>query len=66
MTRNEWGLPVASSDDELDEHGLLKKAVVEAIQKLELAQLNNTSRPHARLLEWEALHILRKAMRGEK
>ena len=66
MTRNEWGLPVASSDDELDEHGLLKKAVVEAINKLELAQHGQTITPHIRLLTWEALHVLRKAMRGEK
>jgi len=42
---------------------MLKKAVMEAIDKLELSQHSQTNAPKGRLLAWEALHVLRKATR---
>lgn len=65
--RNAWGIPMnyeqGGSNNELDEHAMLKKAVMDAISKLELSQHSQTNAPKGRLLAWEALHVLREAMR---
>lgn len=65
--RNQWGIPMnyeqGSSNNELDEHAMLKKAVKDAIAKLELSQHSQTNAPKGRLLAWEALHVLREAMK---
>ena len=68
--RNAWGIPTnhlghEGSLHELDDYSMLKKAVDEAIDKLELSQHSQTSAPHGRLLAWEALHILREIRRGK-
>jgi hypothetical protein len=68
--RNAWGIPTnhlgeESSLNELDDYTMLKKAVDQAINKLELAQHSQTTAPHGRLLAWEALHILREERRGK-
>jgi hypothetical protein len=52
-----------SSNNGLDEHAMLKKAVMDAIAKLELSQHSQTNAPKGRLLAWEALHELREAMK---
>ena len=52
-----------SSKKELDEHAMLKKAVADAINKLELSQHSQTNAPKGRLLAWEALQVLRGAMK---
>jgi hypothetical protein len=63
--RNAWGIPMNyeqdSSKSELDEHAMLKKAVMDAINKLELSQHSQTNAPKGRLLAWEALQVLREA-----
>jgi len=68
--RNKYGIPVnhlgqESSLDELGKHSMLEKAMQDAIKHLELAQHSKTNAPHGRLLAWEALDILRRALRGE-
>jgi hypothetical protein len=68
--RNAWGIPTdlgqESSLDELVPHAMLEKAMKEAIAKLELAQNSQTNAPHGRLLAWEALDILRTALRSKR
>lgn len=69
--RNEWGIPTnhlgeEGSLDELATHAVLEKAMKEAINKLELAQHSKTNAPHGRLLAWEALDLLRTALRSIK
>ena len=65
--RNAWGIPMNyeqdSSNNELDEHAMLKKAVMDAIAKLELSQHSQTNAPKGRLLAWEALQVLRGAIK---
>jgi hypothetical protein len=66
--RNPWGIPTevleeAGSPDELLPHAMLEKAMKEAVDRLELAQHANTNAPHTKLLAWEALDILRTALR---
>ena len=65
--RNAWGIPMNYEQDgspvELDEHAMLKKAVADAINKLELSQHSQTNAPKGRLLAWEALQVLRGAMK---
>ena len=65
MTKNPWGIEMQTSGVDMNDT-LLRNAVIEAIDKLELAQHYTSTSPHTRLLAWEALHILRKALRGEK
>ena len=65
MTKNPWGIEMQTTGVDMHDT-LLRNAVIEAIDKLELAQHYTSTSPHTRLLAWEALHILRKAMRGEK
>jgi hypothetical protein len=65
MTKNPWGIEMQTTGVDMNDT-LLRNAVIEAIDKLELAQHYTSTSPHTRLLAWEALHILRKAMRGEK
>lgn len=70
MKRNPWGINPdhtrqEGSINELPTHAMLEKAMKDAIQKLELSQHAQTNAPHSRLLAWEALHILRTALRGE-
>jgi hypothetical protein len=69
--RNEWGIPVnhlgqEGSLHELPPHAMLEKAMKDAINKLELAQHSKTNAPHGRLLAWEALDVLRTALRSIK
>jgi len=69
--RNNWGIPTnhlgqEGSLDELAPHAVLEKAMKEAINKLELAQHSKTNAPHGRLLAWEALDLLRTALRSIK
>jgi hypothetical protein len=68
MTKNPWGIEANHVGHEamLEKEMVLTAAVKEAIDKLELAQHYTSTSPHTRLLAWEALHILRKAIRGEK
>jgi hypothetical protein len=68
--RNVWGIPTnhlgeEGSLNELAPHAMLEKAMKEAIVKLELAQNSQTNAPHGRLLAWEALDILRTALRSK-
>ena len=67
---NPWGINPnharqEGSINELVTHAMLEKAVKDSITKLELAQHAQTNAPHSRLLAWEALDILRRALRGE-
>ena len=67
---NPWGINPnharqEGSINELATHAMLEKAVKDSITKLELAQHAQTNAPHSRLLAWEALDILRRALRGE-
>jgi hypothetical protein len=69
--RNEWGIPTnhlgqEGSLHELPTHAMLEKAMKDAINKLELAQHSKTTAPHGRLLAWEALDVLRTALRSIK
>jgi hypothetical protein len=68
--RNVWGIPTnhlgqEGSNNELAPHAMLEKAMKDAIVKLELAQNSQTTAPHGRLLAWEALDILRTALRSK-
>jgi hypothetical protein len=68
--KNPWGIQPnhagqESSINELLPHPMLEKAMKDAIKHLELAQHAQTTAPHGRLLAWEALDILRRALRGE-
>lgn len=67
--KNAWGIQPnhvrqEGSINELATHAMLEKAMKEAINKLELAQHNQTNAPHSKLLAWEALDILRRGLRG--
>jgi hypothetical protein len=69
--KNAWGiepkhLGQEGSLHELPPHAMLEKAVKEAISILELAQHSKTNAQHGRLLAWEALDILRTALRSIK
>ena len=65
--RNAWGIPMnyeqGGSKNELDEHAMLKKAVMDAIDKLELSQHSKTNALKGRMLSWEALQVLRGAIK---
>lgn len=67
---NPWGIQPnharqEGSINELPTNAMLEHAMKDAISKLELAQHTRTHAPHSKLLAWEALHILRTALRGE-
>jgi hypothetical protein len=69
--KNAWGiepkhLGQEGSLHELPTHAMLEKAMKDAINKLELAQHSKTTAPHGRLLAWEALDVLRTALRSIK